>query len=465
MPTQAYFENIQKQIVKELSKADQSIRIVVAWFTDAELFDILCRKLEEGVAIEILLANHRFNKESGLDFNRFVRLGGSVWFVGDADERAPLMHNKFCIIDEVTLLFGSYNWTRKAQTNHESLTIVEDDKLLIIDFLQEFESLKASQTGENVAQVDWGKLVIRLEMLLNLIRLEDEEDISYQLSKIKKILPVTEKEKSLKDVYDILRKIDKKEYSKAVELLGHLLGRMKQLVVRSDEEIAALQLEIKSLEWQIASIENEYVELEKTIYKFSVQHSQQLGDLILLIFLLQQQVAQRENNQQETEEAKSNYQQYQHSHELNKKKIFVKLNQEEEKSIKDMYREASKICHPDKVADDQKEAAHLVFIELKEAYETNDLQRIEQLYRDIRNGIYGFSSQVLTHKEKLIHRRNILVEKRNSLEIKVISLKESDAYCKITCAGDWEEYFKQKKEELLKVKEELEEKLAQLEIL
>ena len=44
MQTQAYFENIQQQIIIELEKAQQSVYIVVAWFTDGRLFDVLVSK-------------------------------------------------------------------------------------------------------------------------------------------------------------------------------------------------------------------------------------------------------------------------------------------------------------------------------------------------------------------------------------------------------------------------------------
>jgi len=40
MQTQAYFENIQQQLILELEKAQQSIYIAVAWFTDGRLFEM-----------------------------------------------------------------------------------------------------------------------------------------------------------------------------------------------------------------------------------------------------------------------------------------------------------------------------------------------------------------------------------------------------------------------------------------
>jgi phosphatidylserine/phosphatidylglycerophosphate/cardiolipin synthase-like enzyme len=185
MKTHAYFENIQTEIIEVLQSAQYQIRIAVAWFTDSQLFDILLTKAKKGVKIELLLANNFINHESSINYEQLNQWGGSVTFIGNDSEKAPLMHNKFCIIDDEILVFGSYNWTRKAQSNHESITIIEGNKDLIIDFNQEFEKIRG-RTQET--SIDWGKLVIRLETLLNVIRLEDEDDILYQTKKIKILL-------------------------------------------------------------------------------------------------------------------------------------------------------------------------------------------------------------------------------------------------------------------------------------
>ncbi len=40
MQTQAHFEDIQPIILSQLAKAETQILVVVAWFTDAELFEV-----------------------------------------------------------------------------------------------------------------------------------------------------------------------------------------------------------------------------------------------------------------------------------------------------------------------------------------------------------------------------------------------------------------------------------------
>jgi hypothetical protein len=67
----------------------------------------------------------------------------------------------------------------------------------------------------------------------------------------------------------------------------------------------------------------------------------------------------------------------------------------------------------------------LVFIELKTAYESNDFKKVEQIYINIQQGVYGFSSQILSQKDRLLHRRKLLLEKRESIESKIKNLIEA----------------------------------------
>ena len=141
MHTQAYFENIQNQISKELFSAKSSIHIAVAWFSDKELFSLLCKKAKEGILVELLLMNDEINSSSGIDYQSLVASKGKLWQIKtDGDNR--LMHNKFCVIDNETIINGSYNWTKKAKHNHESITIIKESPDLALQFLNEFRKLK-----------------------------------------------------------------------------------------------------------------------------------------------------------------------------------------------------------------------------------------------------------------------------------------------------------------------------------
>ena len=49
METTAHFENIPQEIARRLAAATQEIVVAVAWFTDRDLFDVLCKQAGRGL--------------------------------------------------------------------------------------------------------------------------------------------------------------------------------------------------------------------------------------------------------------------------------------------------------------------------------------------------------------------------------------------------------------------------------
>ena len=49
MEVKAYFIDIHKVIIKQLELANSQINVAVAWFTDKEIFDVLCKKAQSGI--------------------------------------------------------------------------------------------------------------------------------------------------------------------------------------------------------------------------------------------------------------------------------------------------------------------------------------------------------------------------------------------------------------------------------
>jgi phosphatidylserine/phosphatidylglycerophosphate/cardiolipin synthase-like enzyme len=126
LQTQAWFDDIQLHILRELKRASSSIHIAVAWFTDPEIFAVLCDKAKAGVRVELVIFNDAINRKSNIDFDELTALGGLFLMVGDKKRNSTVMHNKFCVIDASTVITGSYNWSRQAQSNDENVTVISD---------------------------------------------------------------------------------------------------------------------------------------------------------------------------------------------------------------------------------------------------------------------------------------------------------------------------------------------------
>jgi phosphatidylserine/phosphatidylglycerophosphate/cardiolipin synthase-like enzyme len=90
MKTQAYFENIQQHIKTELLNADISIKIAIAWFTDAELFKNLCQRANDGIEVELILINDQINNNSGINFNLLNNANGKLWLI-ESTKETPLI--------------------------------------------------------------------------------------------------------------------------------------------------------------------------------------------------------------------------------------------------------------------------------------------------------------------------------------------------------------------------------------
>lgn len=153
----AHFREIRAAIIQELKEARTSIKVAVAWFTNNDLFDVLCTKLQEDISVELIIINDLINNRyGGLDFQKFIRLGGKFYF--STIERP--MHNKFCLIDNQTMITGSYNWTYFAESiNHENIVIFKDNKNLFEQFENEFNEIKGSLKAEETV------MPLNIEML------------------------------------------------------------------------------------------------------------------------------------------------------------------------------------------------------------------------------------------------------------------------------------------------------------
>ena len=58
MQAEAIFENIADRILTEVSKAQHSIYVAVAWFTNRQIFNVLVDKANQGCEVRLMYANY-----------------------------------------------------------------------------------------------------------------------------------------------------------------------------------------------------------------------------------------------------------------------------------------------------------------------------------------------------------------------------------------------------------------------
>ena len=450
MQTEAIFENIAERIITEIQKANNSIYIAVAWFTNKSIFEQLIKKAKNGCQIQIIISNDLINENSSIDFNKLEKHNGKVYKIGNGD--TELMHNKFCIIDFNTVITGSYNWSYKAENNFENIVINSNDTSLAEQFVTEFNQIKKKYYPNETIQNEFPIEIIikRLEIIKNFILLEDIDDISIAVEKLKRY-------QFNEDVKTIISSISNKEFAKAITTIQEFINSYQQITIWNDPEIAGIKLEIKILESQINAFDNEKIELEKVISDFQHRHTIELGEVILEVLRLRK--IKYKNHKKETE-AEEDFNNYSKQYETEKDKKQFELDEEEKLELKKKFRKATTMCHPDKVSEEQKAEAEEIFIELKKAYDEHDLEKVNQLLHDLENG-KKFVSQAdsISEKEKLKITLEKLKQKLKGIENEIISLKETEIFTTINNITNWDNYFTETKtqleEELQNLKVEL----------
>ena len=219
-----------------------------------------------------------------------------------------------------------------------------------------------------------------------------------------------------------------------------------QVAFYIDPEIQALRFEAKSLEKSIQELSNEKAELDKLIHDFSVRHNRELGELILRILKYRKEKSKDTLHQ---EEAEKDYEDFHTDYQAIRSEIVSILNKEEEQEIKEKYRKATKLCHPDVVDEGQKGLAHKIFMELNLAYRKNDLQRVTEILEELLQG-KAFTSKADSANKKSILKVELerLCNRVMEISAEIAAIKTSATFIKIKGINNWDEYFTDTKEQL-----------------
>lgn len=125
----AYTQNIEQVILDCFEKSKKSILIVVAWFTNERIVErlIQLKRLNESLSIKILVDENDINQKYffNLFSDRLIEAGVEI----RRQKISKFNHNKFSIIDEEIILTGSYNYTKRANSNHENIIVDSNERI------------------------------------------------------------------------------------------------------------------------------------------------------------------------------------------------------------------------------------------------------------------------------------------------------------------------------------------------
>jgi hypothetical protein len=111
----------------------------VTWFTNHDIYEAIINKLKNpSYIVNLIVLNDRINnRREGLDFQKLIDLKGNFYY----SETERMVHHKFCIIDDIHVITGSYNWTYYAENRNWENIVILDSPELVTAFIEEYSSI------------------------------------------------------------------------------------------------------------------------------------------------------------------------------------------------------------------------------------------------------------------------------------------------------------------------------------
>lgn len=140
----------EKALIAELKKAKKSVKVCIYLFTSKRIAECLTETAKTCKVTVIMdkrmteaaeNSQYKFLVENDIDVKLF-RFPKS----GSPDQPEPSFHHKFAVIDDSTVITGSFNWSVYAETsNYEDMLIIKDNALAL-QYARRFdEILKESE--------------------------------------------------------------------------------------------------------------------------------------------------------------------------------------------------------------------------------------------------------------------------------------------------------------------------------
>ncbi|MBT6519502.1 hypothetical protein HOK51_06645 [Candidatus Woesearchaeota archaeon] len=136
------------KVLDQLNKANHSIYFMTFSFTHDEIGDMILKKSDEGIKIKGIFEKKQQSKYSEYEKinSAFEKLESDKTKQANQnkvifDSNPAAMHHKVFIIDEKTVITGSFNPTKNGDTNNDENILIIHDEKIASKFMDEFNSL------------------------------------------------------------------------------------------------------------------------------------------------------------------------------------------------------------------------------------------------------------------------------------------------------------------------------------
>ena len=160
--------------------------------------------------------------------------------------------------------------------------------------------------------------------------------------------------------------------------------------------VQSLQNQIKLYNAQISWLEIAIAEVEKHIQLYEASYRVRFQTIIGEILWLQKiilehkaKLTEKPESKRQEQEAQQRWESFHSAIEEDNQTIEKGNDTTLQEKLKQLYREAVKLCHPDSrlVKEEFREKAHQVFIKLKTAYDQNNVAALQEILNELKLGI------------------------------------------------------------------------------
>lgn len=137
---ESYFGDHKRIIDSELMYATKEVLVAVAWINFKEYFEVFSYLINKKVKLKIVCTGNGHNRSNQDKIDELKTNGAEIKML-DMPNLYNHMHHKFAIIDQKTVLNGSFNWSLNAPKSFENLLVIKGFSAIVTSFLSEFNKI------------------------------------------------------------------------------------------------------------------------------------------------------------------------------------------------------------------------------------------------------------------------------------------------------------------------------------
>jgi phosphatidylserine/phosphatidylglycerophosphate/cardiolipin synthase-like enzyme len=131
-------DGVAKYVLQRLAAAKRSIHFLTFSYTSSAIADAMVAQAQAGLPVRGVFERQNAGG-TGSAFSRLRHGGVDVL----EDGNCYILHHKLIVIDQQTVITGSYNFTNSAERDNDENLVIVDDPALAHAYLEEFQRVYA----------------------------------------------------------------------------------------------------------------------------------------------------------------------------------------------------------------------------------------------------------------------------------------------------------------------------------